>query len=71
MRGTLVYNCKKGGFNILAEYAQKTQDPSFTNGYIYRTGNVAMLSASYSQRGMSVLLQAKRSNDMAFKSNRK
>ena len=29
-----------------------------------------MLSASYSQRGMSVLLQAKRSNDMAFKSNR-
>ena len=61
---------QKGGFNILAEYAQKTQDPSFTNGYIYRTGNVAMLSASYSQRGMSVLLQAKRSNDMAFKSNR-
>ena len=61
---------QKGGFNILAEYAQKTQDPSFTNGYIYRTGNVAMLSASYSQRGMSVLLQAKRSNDMAFKSDR-
>ena len=61
---------QKGGFNILAEYAQKTQDPSFTNGYIYRNGNVAMLSASYSQRGMSVLLQAKRSNDMAFKSDR-
>lgn len=61
---------QKGGFNVLAEYAEKTQDPSFTNGYIYRKGNVAMLSASYSQRGMSVLLQAKRSNDMAFKSDR-
>ena len=66
----LVSNCKKADFNVLAEYAEKTQDPSFTNGYIYRKGNVAMLSASYSQRGMSVLLQAKRSNDMAFKSDR-
>ena len=33
---------QKGGFNVLAEYAEKTQDPSFTNGYIYRKGNVAM-----------------------------
>ncbi|WP_028896647.1 DUF6029 family protein [Prevotella sp. HUN102] len=61
---------QKGGFNVLAEYAQKTQDPSFTNGYIYRTGNVAMLSASYSKKGLSFLVQAKRSNDMAFKSDR-
>lgn len=59
-----------GGLNLLAEYAQKTQDPSFTNGYIYRTGHVAMLSASYSQRGLSFLMQAKRSSDMAFKSSR-
>ena len=58
------------GFSILAEYAQKTQDPTFDNGYHYGKGNVAMLSASYSQKGMSVLLQAKRSQGMSFRSRR-
>lgn len=60
-----------GGLNILAEYAQKTQDPSFDNGYIYRKGYVTMLSASYSKRGMSLLLQAKRSDNMSFRSDRR
>lgn len=63
-------NLQKGGFGLLAEYAWKTQDPSFDNGYIYRKGTVAMLSASYSQRGMSLLLQAKRSDNMSFRSRR-
>lgn len=57
-------NLQKGGFSLLAEYAQKTQDPTFENGYIYRKGYVAMLSTSYSQRGLSILLQAKRSDNM-------
>ncbi len=63
-------NLQKGGFGLLAEYAQKSQDPSSTNGYIYRKGYVAMLSTSYSQRGMSLLLQAKRSDNMGFRSQR-
>lgn len=63
-------NLQKGNFSILAEYAQKTQDPSFDNGYIYRRGNVAMLSTSYSKRGLSLLLQAKRSDNMSFRSRR-
>lgn len=63
-------NVQKGNVNVLAEYAHKTQDPSFDNGYIYRKGYVAMLSASYSRRGMSLLLQAKRSDNMAFRSKR-
>ena len=58
------------GFNILAEGAIKSEDPSFDNGYIYRQGNVAMLSASYSKSGLSVLLQAKRSDNMNFRSDR-
>lgn len=61
---------QKGGFNILAEYAHKTQDPSFDNNYIYRGGYAAMLSASYSKKGMSVLLQAKRSDNMSYRSRR-
>lgn len=61
---------QQGGFSVLAEYAQKTQDPNFGNGYIYRKGYVAMLSTSYSRRGMSILLQAKRSDNMGFRSRR-
>lgn len=57
-------------WSILAEYARKSQDPSQDNGYIYRKGYVAMLSTSYSKRGLSLLLQAKRSDNMAFRSMR-
>lgn len=59
-------NLQKGNYNFLAEYAWKSQDPSSSNDYIYKRGKTLMLSGSYSKRGMSVLLQAKRSEDMAF-----
>lgn len=61
---------QSGGWNLLAEYARKGQDPNFDNGYIYRPGYVAMISGSYSQRGLSFLLQAKRSDNMSFRSRR-
>ena len=61
---------QKNGLGLLAEYAWKSQDPSFDNGYIYRQGYVAMLSASYSKRGSSILVQAKRSDNMSFRSER-
>ena len=65
-------NFQKGGFSVLGEYAQKTEDPTFDKNfpYIYRKGYVSMLSTSYSQRGMSILLQAKRSDNMNFRSRR-
>jgi hypothetical protein len=58
----------RGPWSILAEYAQKSDDPSFANGYIFRKGTVAMFSGTYSDKGLSVLLQAKRSENMSFKS---
>lgn len=61
---------QKDGLGLMAEYAWKSQDPSFDNGYIYRCGYVTMLSASYSKRGSSILVQAKRSDDMSFRSER-
>lgn len=61
-------NLNHGAWNILAEYAQKEADPSFANGYVFEKGSVAMLSGSYSAKGLSVLLQAKRSENMSFKS---
>ena len=68
-----------GGYNVLAEYAVKSQDPQnnvsrLNDGnqanYIFRHGSAAMLSASYSQRGFSAQVMAKRSEDMGFRSDR-
>lgn len=64
-------NLQKAGFSVLAEYAQKGQDPSADNAYIYRPGRVAMLSASYSNKGFSILAQAKRSDNMSNRSLRR
>lgn len=58
----------RGPWNVLAEYAWKGTDPSYANHFIYRKGSAVMLSGSYSQKGLSVLLQAKRSENMSFKS---
>lgn len=57
-------------FNTLLEYAVKGQDPSFDNGYIYGLGCAWLLSTSYSRRGVSALLQAKRAENMCFRSQR-
>ena len=59
-----------GPWSMLAEYAQKTQDPSFDNGFNYDKGTVGMLSGSFSKKGLSLLLQAKRSENMSFRSRR-
>jgi hypothetical protein len=59
-----------GPWGVLVEYAQKSQDPSFDNNYSYDAGHVAMLSGSYSKKGLSILLQAKRSENMSFRSKR-
>lgn len=60
----------KNGFDVLVEYAWKGQDPSYDNKYTYAYGNAIMLSGSYSRSGLGVLIQAKRSDNMAFRSKR-
>jgi hypothetical protein len=60
----------KNNFGLMGEFAWKSQDPSFDNSYTYRNGNAVMLSASYSKTGFSGLVQAKRSENMAYRSQR-
>lgn len=60
----------KNGWNLLAEYAWKSQDPSYFNNYTYPHGDAFMLSASYSKTGLGALVQVKRSENMAFHSRR-
>jgi hypothetical protein len=63
-------NLNHGPWGVLVEYARKTQDPSFDNLFNYDAGQVAVFSGSYSRHGLSVLLQAKRSENMSFRSQR-
>lgn len=64
------------GWNALIEYAYKANDPvNYPNDkhpyyYNYKHGEALLLSLSYSQKGMSVILQAKRSENMLFLSDR-
>ena len=59
-----------GGFGLQAEYAHKGQDPTIMNNYIYKEGDALWLSASYSQKGLSANIQAKRVENMGYKSVR-
>lgn len=61
---------QQGPVSVLLEYAHKSQDPSFDNGYVYGPGHVEMLSASYARSGLSALVQIKRSENMSFRSRR-
>lgn len=60
----------KGPWSLLGEFAWKGQDPSYDNTYTYGTGTAYLLSASYSKKGISAQLQAKRSFNMSYRSQR-
>lgn len=60
----------KGGLDLQLEYAWKGQDPSADNNYTYSHGSAVILAGSYSKPGWSVFLQAKRSDNMSFRSKR-
>lgn len=60
----------KGGFDFLAEVALKNPDPSFDNNYTFHHGSAVLLSAGWASKGFSAQVQAKRSEDMSFRSQR-
>ena len=68
--GSVRLDLSHGGFNLQAEYAHKGQDPNVLNNYIYREGQALFISAGYSRRGISANIQAKRVDNMCFKSVR-
>jgi len=57
-------------WNLNLEYARKGQDPTFLNGYIYRYGEALTVNATYATRGFSANIQAKRIDNMIYKSER-
>jgi len=63
-------NLGYGRFTFSTEYARKINDPSEFNNYIYKDGQELLASLAYSQKGLGMVLQVKRVDNMSFKSNR-
>ena len=61
-------NLGYGRVSFSTEYAYKINDPSSINNYIYKGGHSLLSSLSYSQKGLGVVLQVKRTDNMSFKS---
>ncbi len=63
-------NFGRGPVSLSAEYAHKVNDPSAENNFIYKDGQALHLNASYSRRGVGLLLSAKHIDNMGFRSDR-
>ncbi len=59
-----------GGFNFKFEAGGKINDPNATNNMIYKNGNAVIAEIGYSTRGLGFSLQAERSDNMDYRSNR-
>lgn len=59
-----------GNFNFNAEAGYKINDPNASNNMIYKPGNAVVLAFGYSKRGLGFTLQAKRVDNMDFRSDR-
>ena len=63
-------NILRGPFSLFAEYANKVNDPSKDNNYIYKTGEAIFVNASYSRKGLGINVAAKNVDNMSFRSER-
>jgi len=65
-RGNITY----GNISMSGEYVYKINDPNDHNDYIYKNGQSLLMTLSYNQHGFGAFVQAKRLDNMTFKSNR-
>ncbi len=64
------FSVQKGGFLLSTEYAQKNNDPSGTNKLNYNKGEVFLMQASYSTKGLGISAGFKTADNMEFRSDR-
>lgn len=73
------FNLLYGGFNLSGEYVSRGQDPQASNRLIletgdvrpnYNPGNTLLVTGSYSQKGLGIVVSAKRTDNMNFRSDR-
>ena len=71
-------NIIRDAFNFYGEYVMKENDPGLANSsslgntsyFTYKNGDAVFLSASYAMKGFSILFQAKRIDNMSYRSDR-
>ncbi len=63
-------NYNVGGYSFNAEYAEKINDPSFDNGYIYKPGKALLINTAYSTKGFGIVLDYKYNDNMSYRVNR-
>ncbi len=63
-------NVMHGKWSFNSEYAYKINDPSADNRYIYKNGEALLLNLNYSTKGFAWILNAKRVDNMSFRSDR-
>lgn len=59
-----------GGWSFYGEYANKINDPSSVNNFIYKKGGGLFVNTSYSQKGLGINLSGKVIDNMNFRSDR-
>jgi len=57
-------------FQLSSEFAYKINDPSLNNNFIYKNGNALIINAIYSQKGLGININARRVDNMNFRSDR-
>ncbi len=63
-------NIMRGKWSLNTEYAYKINDPSADNRYIYKDGQALLLNLNYSTKGFGWIVNAKRVDNMSFRSDR-
>jgi hypothetical protein len=61
---------KRSALSLRGEYTYKINDPSQDNGFIYKDGQMAQLTAAYSKKGIGITFSAHTVDNMFFRSDR-
>lgn len=64
------FNLSRSGFAISSEYAYKMNDPSSDNSLIFKDGTGLFTNASWSKKGIGILVGIMRLDNMSFRSER-
>lgn len=61
---------RRGKISFNGEYAEKINDPSTDNNFIYKKGQAFYAQTAYSTKGFGLTLSAKGNDNMSFRSDR-
>ena len=63
-------NMSYGNWLLNAEYANKINDPSIVNNFIYKNGEALLVNINYAKKGFGAQVSGKRVDNMNYRSDR-